>query len=123
MSKMLNMVFDVREYWTCDHPRTFPLELDILMASSHLASLAKRPNPKLLSRGEDKSPLKYIITIFLSNSQYFIEKKFVLSTRVWVSILGGPKLLPRGQTLWCQKCQKVLPCRHFGGLSPLEFGH
>ena len=70
-----------------------------IMASSHLASEAKRPNPKLLSRGEDRSQFKYIISVHLSDSEYFIEKKFGLLTRVLVSILGGPKLLSRSQTL------------------------
>ena len=47
-----------------------------LTASSHLTGQTERPNPKLLSRGEDKSSLKYIISVLLSNSEYFIEKKF-----------------------------------------------
>ena len=67
-----------------------------LTTSSHLISQAERPNPKFLSRGEDKSPLKYIINVLLSDFEYFIEKKFGLSTRVWVSVLEGPKLLSRG---------------------------
>ena len=50
--------------------------------SSHLASRTERPNPKLLSRGEDRSSLKYIINVLLSDSEYFIDKKFDLSTRV-----------------------------------------
>ena len=69
------------------------------------------PNPKLLSRGEDRSPLKYIISVLLSDSKYFIEKKFGLSTRVWISILGGPKLLLRGQTLGAKSAKK---CCHVG---------
>ena len=69
------------------------------MASSHLAGQAERPNPKLLSRGKDRSPLKYIINVLLLDSKYFIKKKFGLSTRVWISVLGGPKFLSRGQTL------------------------
>ena len=43
-----------------------------------LAGQAERPNPKLLSRGEDRSLLKYIISFLLSDSEYFIEKKFGL---------------------------------------------
>ena len=46
----------------------------LLVASTHLASQVERPNPKLLSRGEDRSPLKYIINVLLSNYEYFIEK-------------------------------------------------
>ena len=76
------------------------------MASSHLTGQAERPNPKLLSRDEDKSPLKYIFSVFLLDSEYFIEKKFGLSTRVWISILGGPKLLLRGQTLGAKSARK-----------------
>ena len=70
-----------------------------LKASSDLAGQAERPNPKLLSKGEDRSPLKYIISVLLSNFKYFIEKKFGLSNKVWISILEGSKLLSRGQTL------------------------
>ena len=50
----------------------------VIRASSHLAGQAERSIPKLLSRGEDRSPLKYIISVFLSDSEYFIEKKFGL---------------------------------------------
>ena len=78
-----------------------------------MAGQVKRPNPKLLSRGEDKSPLKYIISVFLSDFEYFIEKKFGLSTRVWVSVLGGPKFLSRGQTLGAKSVKK---CCHGGTL-------
>ena len=85
----------------------------LLTASSHLAGQAERPNPKLLSRGEDRSPLKYIISVLLSNSEYFIEKNFGLLTRVWVSVLGGPRLLSRGQTLGAKSAKK---CCHVGTL-------
>ena len=57
------------------------------MASSHLVGQAERPNLKFLSRGEVRDPLKYIISVLLSDSEYFIEKKFGLSTKVWVSVL------------------------------------
>ena len=75
-------------------------------ASTHLAGQTERLNPKLLSRGEDKSPLKYIISVFLSDFEYFIKKKFGLLTRVWISILGRPKLLSRGQTLGAKSAKK-----------------
>ena len=91
-----------------------------MRASSDLAGQVERSNPKLLSRGEDRSSLKYIINVLLLNSKYFFERKFGLSTRVCVSVLGGSKLL---SNTWYQKCQKVLPCRHFVSLLPLEFGH
>ena len=39
-----------------------------------MAGQVKRPNAKLLSRGEKRSPLKYIISVLLSDSEYFIEK-------------------------------------------------
>ena len=84
-----------------------------LTASSHLAGRTERPNPKLLSRGEDRSSLKYIISVLLSNSEYFIENKFSLSTRVWVSVLEGPKHLSRGQTLDAKSAKK---CCHVGTL-------
>ena len=70
----------------------------MLRASSDLAGQAERPNPKL-SKGEDRSPLKYIISVLLSDFEYFIEKRFGLLTRVWVSVLEGSKLLSRGQIL------------------------
>ena len=57
------------------------------MASSHLASQAERPNPKLLSKGEDRSPLKYIINVLLLDSEYFIEKRFGFLARVWIFFL------------------------------------
>ena len=79
--------------------------MKILRASLHMAGQIERPNPKLLSRGEDKS------------SEYFIEKKFGLSTRVWVSVLVGPKLLSRGQTLGAKSVKK---CCH---VSTLEAFH
>ena len=84
-----------------------------LMAFSHLATQIERANPKLLSRGEDRSSLKYITKVFLSDFEYFIEKKFGLLTRVWVSVLGGPKLLLRGQTLGAKSTKK---CCHVGTL-------
>ena len=84
-----------------------------IRASSHLAGQAERPNSKLLSKGEDRSPLKYIISVLLSDFEYFIEKKFGLSTRVWVSILEGPKLLLRDQTLGAKSAKK---CCHVGTL-------
>ena len=51
-------------------------------ASSHLAGQIERPNLKLLSRGEDRSSLKYIINVLLLDFEYFIEKNFDLSTKV-----------------------------------------
>ena len=73
----------------------------------------ERQNPKLLSKGEERSPIKYIISVLLLDSKYFIEKKFGLSTRVWISILKGPKLLLRGQTLSTKSAKK---CCHVGTL-------
>ena len=42
--------------------------------SLHLAGQAERPNPKLLPRGEKRSPLKYVGNVLLSDSKYFSEK-------------------------------------------------
>ena len=78
-----------------------------------MAGQVEKLNPKLLSRGEDRSPLKYIINVLMSDSEYFIEKKFGLSTRVWVSDLGGPKLLSRGQSFGIKSVKK---CHHIGTL-------
>ena len=84
-----------------------------LPASSHLVGRTERPNPKLHSKGEDRSSLKYIISVLLSDSKYFIEKKFDLSTRVWVSVFDAPKLFSRGQTLGAKSAKK---CCHVGTL-------
>ena len=66
---------------------------------SYYVARVKRSSPKLLLRGEGRSPLKYIMSVFLLDFEYFIEKKFLLLLRVWVSILST-------------KLPKVLPCRH-----------
>ena len=80
---------------------------DSLTTSLHLAGQAERPNSKFLSRGVDTSQLKYIISVHLSNSKYFIEKNFGILTRIWISILGGPKLFSRGQTLGAKSAKSV----------------
>ena len=36
------------------------------------------------------SPLKYVMSDFLSGFEYLIEKMFGLWKRVWISILNGP---------------------------------
>ena len=77
-----------------------------MRASAYLVGQNERPNPKLLSRGEDKGSLKYIISVLLSDFEYFIEKKFDLSTRVWVSVFDAPKLFLRGQTLGAKSAKK-----------------
>ena len=50
-------------------------EVSIVRGSSHLASQVERSNPKFLSRGEGRSSLTYIISVLLSDFEYFIEKK------------------------------------------------
>ena len=45
--------------------------------------------------------------------EYFIQKMFHLWTRVWIFILGVPKLLLRGQTLGAKSAKK---CYHIGTL-------
>ena len=51
------------------------------------------------------------MSVLLSNFEYFIKKKFHLSIRVWISILGVPKLLPGGGTLDAINAKK---CYHIG---------
>ena len=46
------------------------------------------------------------MSILLSDFEYFIETKFDLSTRIWVSILGVPKLFLKGQTLGAKSVKK-----------------
>ena len=55
--------------------------------------------------------LKYIMSILLSNFEHFFEKKFHLSTRVWISILRRPKLLLSGQNFGAKGAKK---CCHEG---------
>ena len=71
---------------------------------------------------EGRSPLNCIMTVFLSDFKYFIEKKFGLLAKVWISNFNVPKLLLRVQNLGA-KLPKSATCRHFGSLSPLDFGH
>ena len=77
-----------------------------IRASSHLADRTERPNPKHFSKGEDRSSLKYIISVLLSDSEYFIEKKFDLLIRVWISIFEAPKLFLRGQIFGAKSAKK-----------------
>ena len=70
-----------------------------IRSSLHYIVQVERLLPKLLSGSERRSLLKYIINTLLSDFEYFIEKVFGLSTRVWIPIHGVLKLLPRGQTL------------------------
>ena len=58
------------------------------------------------------------MSVFLSKFEYFIEKKFYLSTRVWVLILSGSKLLLRGQTLGTKNAKK---CCYVGTLEAFHF--
>ena len=51
------------------------------------------------------------MNIFLSNFEYFIEKKFDFSTRVWVFILNVPNLYPRGRT---HSTKSAKNCCHVG---------
>ena len=84
----------------------YQLLLTTVRGSLHYAAQVERLLPKLLSRGEGRSPFKYIMSVCLLNFEYFIEKNFHLSTRVWISILGGSKLLSRGQTLGAKSVKK-----------------
>ena len=94
-----------------------------IRGSSYYVAQIERPLLKHLLRGEGRSLLKYIMTVLLLDFEYFIEKKFGLSARVWVSILSVSKLLPRGRTFGAKCAKRMLPCRHFEGFSPLDFGH
>ena len=61
-----------------------------LRASSDLANQAERSNPKLLSRGEDRSLLKYIISVLLLDSEYFIEKSLTSRLEFGFPLLEDP---------------------------------
>ena len=78
-----------------------------LRGSSHYVAQGERLLPKLLSRGEEGSPLKYIMSVIL------LKKKFGLLIRVWVSVFIVPKLLLRVQTLGAKTTKK---CCHVGTL-------
>ena len=62
-----------------------------MRGSSHLAGQARRLSPKLLLRNKGRNPLKYIMSVVLSDFEYFIEKGFHLLTKVFFFILRGPK--------------------------------
>ena len=83
------------------------------LRGSSLYAQVERSLPKLLLRGEGKSPLKYIMSVLLLDFEYFIEKQFHLLTRVWVFILGGSKFLLGDQTLVTKSAKK---CCHVGSL-------
>ena len=44
----------------------------------HYAAQAERSLPEFLLRGERRGPLKYIMSVHLSNFEYFIEKMLSL---------------------------------------------
>ena len=50
--------------------------------SSHYAAQVERSLPKLLSRDEGRSPLKYIMSVLFLDFEYFIKKIFGLLIRV-----------------------------------------
>ena len=111
------LVGNLTTYAVCGSKiKTLAIDLGVnprIRCSSHYAAQAERSLPKFLLRGEGRSSLKYIMSDFLSNFEYFNEKMFGLSTRVWVFILSEPKLLPRGRILGAKSAKK---CYHVGTL-------
>ena len=103
----------------CSHHFPHNLPILILKGFSHLVSQVQRSNPKLLLKGEGRSPLKYTITILLLDFEYFIKKR--LASRLEFGFPFSKDLNS------CREIKllvpKVLPCKHLGGLSLLEFGH
>ena len=71
------------------------LHLYTFRASSDLAGQAERSNPKLLSRGEDRSLLKYIISVLLSDFEYFIEKSLTSRLEFGFRFLEDPNSYPK----------------------------
>ena len=53
-----------------------------LRGSSQYAAHAEMPLSQFLLRGEGRSSLKYIMSVLLSDFEYFIEKKFDLSISI-----------------------------------------
>ena len=98
--------------------RDLTMNFWLLRGSSHYAAQVERLLPKLLSRGEGRSPSKYIMSVLLSEFEYFIEKKFHLLTKVGIFILGGPKLLSQGRILGAKSDAK---CCHVGTLEAFHF--
>ena len=90
-----------------------PNNLTTLRGSSHYTTQVKKPLSKSLLRGKGRSPLKYIMSVLLLGFEYYTEKKYYLSTRVWISILRGLKLLPRGQILGAKSAKRYC---HIGTL-------
>ena len=89
-----SIAFDFNHINSMQHYLLF--DFSSVAGFSYYAAKVERLLSKLLSRGEGRSALKYIMNALLSDFEYLIEKKFHLSTRVWISILSEPKLLPRG---------------------------
>ena len=61
--------------------------------------------------GEGRSPIKHTMSVLLSDFEYFIEKKYGLSARVWISIFNMPKLLLGVQIFGAKSTKK---CYHVG---------
>ena len=62
-----------------------------------------RPSPKILSRGEERSSLKYIMSVLLSDFEYFVEKSLASRLEFGFPFSSCPNS-------WRQNYQKVLPC-------------
>ena len=90
-----------------------------LRGSSHIAGQAERSVPKLLLRGEGRSPLKYIMSVLCQILSILLKKCFTSRLEFGFPFLKNPN--------FCQEAKlsvpKVLSCRYFGDLSPLEFCH
>jgi hypothetical protein len=95
-----------------------PIIWNSLKSASHYNRGVERTLDKLPSRGQGRSPLKYInCRLFIS-----LERNFCSL----VKSLGFHKYCEQvflyRTNYWCQNSQKVLPCRHFGGPCPLAIG-
>ena len=75
----------VQNWIHCTNASRCSLETLDTLGSLHYDVQIERSLPKFLLRGEGRSSLKYIMSVLLSIFEYFVEKKFHLSTRVWVS--------------------------------------
>ena len=85
-------------------------DMQRLRGASHYSCGIKRILDKLPTRGQGRSPLKYIncrLWIILERKVCLVEEKL---SAIFMEI----QTLLKWTNFWCQNFQKMLSCRHFG---------
>ena len=75
------------------------------------------------ARGEGRSPLKNIMSVLLSDFEYFIQKSVWLFSKSLGFSSWCAQTLAESPNSKYQKNQKMLLCRYFGSFSLLDFVH